>query len=151
MECRGCHGIGHAQRDCPTAHPDLKGSGKGKDNGYGKGKGKGDGGKGWQGKGSWGKGKGTGGKSSAYSFNESPALSFVWGIRAVDDGVRAGRRGVVTVTITTTTEVTLGNWDGLHTLTLLHPLTIQTETTTAAERQQRRRHRRLPQLQYPAA
>ena len=81
MECRGCHGIGHAERQIPTAHPELKGNGKGKgkDDGYGKGKGEGDEGKGWQGKGSWGKGKGNTGKSSTYSFNASPALSFLWG------------------------------------------------------------------------
>ena len=77
--------------------------------------------------------------------------AFLWEIRAEEDGAQAERHGEVTATTSTTTEVTPGNWDLLRTLTLIHPLSTQTETTTAAERQQRRRHRPLPQLQYPAA
>ena len=30
MSCRVCHRIGHAKRQCPTAHAELKGVGKGK-------------------------------------------------------------------------------------------------------------------------
>ena len=51
MECRGCHSIGHTERQCPTAHPELTGAGKGK-GGKDKG-GKNDDSNSWRSKGGW--------------------------------------------------------------------------------------------------
>ena len=140
MECRGSHGIGHAERQCPTAHPKLNGSGKGKgkEDGYGKGKGKGEG-KGSQGKGGWSKGgKGHTCKSSTYSFNESSALSF----RRGNPSGGGWGRGWETWGGDSKHYKNNGGYTRqlgfVNRLTLLHPLTSQTETTTAAALRQRR-------------